>query len=125
MPDRSDAPPGVKRRTVLALEAARGFAPSTVAASPKPRPSLSRVQVPADVVSCGTSKSGVSRRFVAKTTAQLRAAPLDGLDLVALLLDGVPIGEHCLVVALGIARRMAGNTRSACGRRDRERCLRA
>ena len=62
--------------------------------------------VPAGVVSRGTSKSSVSRRFVAKTTAQLRAwqsAPLDGLDLVALLLDGVHIGEHCLVVALGIA----------------------
>ena len=29
--------------------------------------------VPADVVSRGTSKSSVSRRFVAKTTAQLRA----------------------------------------------------
>ena len=62
--------------------------------------------VPEGVVSRGTSKSSVSRRFVAKTTAQLRAwqsAPLDGLDLVALLLDGVHIGEHCLVVALGIA----------------------
>ncbi len=62
--------------------------------------------VPAGVVSRGTSKSSVSRRFVAKTTAQLRAwqsAPLDGLDLVARLVDGVPIGEHCLVVALGIA----------------------
>ena len=62
--------------------------------------------MPAGVVSRGTSKSSVSRRFVAKTTAQLRAwqsAPLDGLDLVALLLDGVHVGEHCLVVALGIA----------------------
>ena len=62
--------------------------------------------VPAEVVSRGTSKSSVSRRFVAKTTAQLRAwqsAPLDGLDLVALIIDGVHIGEHCLVVALGIA----------------------
>ena len=62
--------------------------------------------MPAGVVSRGTSKSSVSRRFVAKTTAQLRAwqsAPLDSLDLVALILDGVHIGEHCLVVALGIA----------------------
>jgi len=61
--------------------------------------------LPAGVVSRGTSKSSVSRRFVAKTTVQLRAwqaAPLDGLDLVALLLDGVHIGEHCLIVALGI-----------------------
>jgi len=62
--------------------------------------------VPVGVVSRGTSKSSVSRRFVAKTTAQLRAwqaAPLEGLDLVALILAGVHIGEHCLVVALGIA----------------------
>lgn len=62
--------------------------------------------VPTGVVSRGTSKSSVSRRFVAKTTAQLRAwqsAPLDGLDLVAMILDGVHIGEHCLIVALGIA----------------------
>lgn len=62
--------------------------------------------VPGGVVSRGTSKSSVSRRFVAKTTAQLRtwqSAPLDGIDLVALLVDGVHIGEHCLVVALGIA----------------------
>ena len=62
--------------------------------------------MPAGVVRRGTSKSSVSRRFVAKTAAQLRtwqSAPLDGLDLVALILDGVHIGEHCLVVALGIA----------------------
>ena len=61
--------------------------------------------VPEGVVSRGTSKSSVSRQFVAKTTAPLRAwqsTPLDGLDLVALLVDGLHIGEHCLVVALGI-----------------------
>jgi hypothetical protein len=54
----------------------------------------------------GTSKSAVSRRFVAKTAAQLAAwqtAPLEDLDLVGLLIDGVHIGEHCLIVALGIA----------------------
>src|SRR3989454_6320470 len=54
----------------------------------------------------GTSKSAVSRRFVARTTAQLAAwqsAPLDTLDLVALLIDGVHVGDHCLIVALGIA----------------------
>ena len=62
--------------------------------------------VPAPAVSRGTSKSAVSRRFVAKTRAQLEAwqsQPLDGLNLVALLLDGVHVGEHCLIVALGIA----------------------
>ncbi len=53
----------------------------------------------------GASKSAVSRRFVAKTAAQLdawRSTALDALDLVALLIDGVHIGEHCIVVALGI-----------------------
>jgi putative transposase len=62
--------------------------------------------LPDDVPSRGTSRSSVSRRFVARTTAQLhvwQTAPLDGLDLVALLLDGVHLGEHCLIVALGIA----------------------
>lgn len=62
--------------------------------------------VPATVTSRGTSKSAVSRRFVAKTTAQLTAwqtASLEALDLVGLLIEGVHIGEHCLIVALGIA----------------------
>lgn len=62
--------------------------------------------VPTSMRSRGTSKSAVSRRFVAKTAAQLTAwqtASLDGLDLVGLLIDGVHIGEHCLIVALGIA----------------------
>ena len=51
--------------------------------------------LPTGVSSRGTSKSSVSRRFIARTTAQLHAwqtAPLDGLDLVALLLDGVHRG---------------------------------
>jgi putative transposase len=59
-----------------------------------------------EMTSRGTSKSTVSRRFVARTTAQLAAwqsAPLDALDLVALLIDGVHLGDHCLIVALGIA----------------------
>jgi transposase-like protein len=58
-----------------------------------------------DIRTRGTSKSAVSRRFVAKTAAQLeawRATPLDGLDLVTLLVDGVQIADHCVVVALGI-----------------------
>jgi len=62
--------------------------------------------LPAETKSRGTSKSSVSRRFVAKTAAQLAAwqsTPLDTLDLVGLILDGVHIGDHCLVVALGIA----------------------
>jgi putative transposase len=50
------------------------------------------------------SKSAVSRRFVVQTTAQLekwRSRPLVDLDLVALL-DGLHVGDHCLVAALGI-----------------------
>lgn len=59
-----------------------------------------------EMKSRGTSKSAVSRRFVARTTAQLavwQSAPLEALDLVALLIDGVHLGDHCLIVALGIA----------------------
>ena len=62
--------------------------------------------LPPTVTSRGISKSAVSRRFVAKTRAQLAAwqsTSLEGLDLVGLLLDGVHVGEHCLIVALGIA----------------------
>jgi transposase-like protein len=61
--------------------------------------------VPATMRSRGTSKSAVSRRFVAKTATQLAAwqtASLEALDVVGLLIDGVHIGEHCLIVALGI-----------------------
>jgi putative transposase len=52
-----------------------------------------------------TSRSAVSRRFVAQTQtalAALLAADLSGLDLVALMVDGVHVGEHTCVVALGI-----------------------
>ena len=53
----------------------------------------------------GTSRSAVSRRFVAATEhalADLLAADLTGLDLVALLVDGIRVAEHTCVVALGI-----------------------
>jgi putative transposase len=53
----------------------------------------------------GTSRSAVSRRFVAATEtafAELMAADLSGLDLVALMVDGVHFADHCCVVALGI-----------------------
>ena len=58
-----------------------------------------------DVRTRGTSKRAVSRRFVAQTQAQLdawRATPLAELDLAVLLLEGVHMGTHCIVVALGI-----------------------
>jgi transposase-like protein len=56
-------------------------------------------------VATSTSKSAVSRRFVAATEtalAQMLAADLSKLDLVAMMVDGVHFGEHTCVVALGI-----------------------
>ena len=53
----------------------------------------------------GTSRSAVSRRFVARTEhalAELLAQDLSALDLVALMVDGIRVAEHCCVVALGI-----------------------
>jgi len=52
-----------------------------------------------------TSRSAVSRRFVAATETALTAllaADLSGLELVALMVDGVHFAEHTCVVALGI-----------------------
>ena len=52
-----------------------------------------------------TGKSAVSRRFVAMTEtalAELLTADLPGLDLVALMIDGVHFAESCCIVALGI-----------------------
>jgi putative transposase len=53
----------------------------------------------------GTSKSAISRRFIARTEhalAELLAQDLSGLDLVALMVDGIRVADHCCVVALGI-----------------------
>ncbi|HEY1816419.1 MAG TPA: IS256 family transposase [Kofleriaceae bacterium] len=61
--------------------------------------------LPASVATRGTSKSAVSRRFVARTRAELDAwtrRPLGELNIVALMVDGIGFGEHTLVVALGI-----------------------
>jgi putative transposase len=55
--------------------------------------------------SSATSKSAVSRRFVVMTEtalAELLSRDLSGLDLVALMIDGVHFAESCCVVALGI-----------------------
>jgi putative transposase len=53
----------------------------------------------------GTSKSAVSRRFVAATEhalAELLTRKLSTLDLVALMVDGIKVADHTCVVALGI-----------------------
>jgi putative transposase len=55
--------------------------------------------------SSATSKSAVSRKFVAMTEtalAELLSQDLSGLDLVALMIDGVHFAESCCIVALGI-----------------------
>jgi transposase-like protein len=56
-------------------------------------------------VAASTSRSAVSRRFVAATEralAELMAADLSSLDLVAVMIDGVGFADHLCVVALGI-----------------------
>jgi len=55
--------------------------------------------------SLAVSRSTVSRLFVARTAQQVEAflsRPLDGLDLPVMMLDGTALGDHVLVVALGI-----------------------
>ncbi|MCC7069902.1 MAG: IS256 family transposase [Deltaproteobacteria bacterium] len=58
-----------------------------------------------EVKTRGTSKSAVSRRFVALTQAQLDKmmdADLKGIDLVALMIDGIVFSDHVVLIALGI-----------------------
>jgi transposase-like protein len=52
-----------------------------------------------------TSKSAVSRRFVALTEQKLGdwlSQPLDELDLKIVMLDGIHFRDHCILVALGV-----------------------
>jgi hypothetical protein len=52
-----------------------------------------------------TTKSSVSRRFVALSTTKLKewlAADLSGLDLLVIQIDGLHVGDHVLVAAIGI-----------------------
>jgi putative transposase len=63
--------------------------------------------VGSDVVeqATATSRSAVSRRFVAQTKtalAELLARDLTALDIKVLMVDGEHIAEHCCVVALAI-----------------------
>jgi putative transposase len=69
------------------------------------RVGLEPVGTDVEGAAAGTSKSAVSRRFVARTEhslAELLAQDLSSLDLVALLVDGIRVAERCCVVALGI-----------------------
>jgi transposase-like protein len=52
-----------------------------------------------------TTRSSVSRRFVALSTAKLKewlASDLSGLDLLVIQIDGLHVGDHVLVAAIGI-----------------------
>ena len=60
--------------------------------------------VPADVVERGTSKSAVSRRFVAATGKQLEAwmnRDLSKQQLATIMIDGLHVDDHVVLVALG------------------------
>jgi transposase-like protein len=58
-----------------------------------------------DLEPFATSKSSVSRRFVAKTQAQLEAAistPLGDRKWAALFIDGIAFHEHVVLIVLGV-----------------------
>jgi putative transposase len=60
---------------------------------------------PAMVTTRGTSKSAVSRHLVERTRRKLRddfGRPLDGINLAAIMIDGIEVAKLTLVVALGI-----------------------
>ena len=66
---------------------------------------LEPVGTTVQAASSATSKSAVSRRFVAMTETalgELLGADLTTLDLVALMVDGVHFADHLCIVALGI-----------------------
>ncbi len=61
--------------------------------------------LPAGVSARGTRRSSVSRQFQARTTQQTQSflsRSLEGIDLPVLLIDGTALGDHMLLVALGI-----------------------
>ncbi len=63
--------------------------------------------LPAGVESRSTSKSAVSRRFVALSQAQMGeflSRPLEEHDIRVIYIDGKVIHEHCLLIALGVER---------------------
>jgi putative transposase len=61
--------------------------------------------LPAGVDERATAKSSVSRRFVALSAAKLREwlnAPLEDVELEAILIDGIHFADHCVLIALGV-----------------------
>jgi len=69
------------------------------------RAGLEPVGTQVEATARSTSKSAVSRRFVDATEtalAELLGKNLSGLDIVALMVDGVHFADHLVVVAMGI-----------------------
>ena len=69
------------------------------------RYSRSLEATPASVVERSTSKSAVSRRFVALSEAKLGelfSLSLADLDLAVVMIDGIHFRDHCVLIALGI-----------------------
>ena len=63
--------------------------------------------LPEEVAVQGISKSAVSERFVVGTQrrlAELMRRDLSGLELVALMIDGIHFAEHVVLAAVGIDR---------------------
>ena len=61
--------------------------------------------LPEGLESQGTSRSSVSRRFVARTSAQVDgflARSLQGEDYPVVMIDGTGFGDHLMLVAMGI-----------------------
>lgn len=58
-----------------------------------------------DLQTSGASQSSASRRLVARTTRQMQdllARRLDGFDFPVLMIDGTGLGDHLILVVLGI-----------------------
>ena len=61
--------------------------------------------LPEEVTERATSKSAVSRRYVALTTTQLTrwlTTPLGDRQFPIVLIDGIVLGDHTVVIALGV-----------------------
>lgn len=61
--------------------------------------------LPEDQSSCSVSRSSVSRRFVARTREQINrrlSESLEGRDFPVLMIDGTVLGDHVMLVAMGI-----------------------
>lgn len=75
------------------------------------------------ITSRATSRSAVSRRFIAMTMeglTQRMSRSLGDLETVALFIDGVNLGKHTIVVAIGVNKEGKKTHLGGLGRCDRE-----